>query len=621
MIHKERLRAWVLSLCTQFSDLAKRMVQNKKEGPIHMKRIMSFWLAVLICALMLNVKAALAAEPETVDIQILATSDLHGMFYPWDYTKNIPAAGSMAQLKTVVDSLRTENTLVLDAGDVIEGNQSEIFLNDDNNVLVECMNFIGYDAITTGNHEYNHGIATLKKIIAQHKAEVLTGNVWDSENRNIGKPYVIFERGGVRIAVIGMVTPNIVFWDAKNLEDCTVTDPVEETRRAIDELQGQADILIGLMHMGVDNEYELPHSGVADLANVCPELDLIIAAHDHQAIEKQEINGIPVVENENQAETLCEIHLTVKKTDEGCEVTDTSTRIIQISEYEPNAEMKALLMPYHERVLEYMNTVIGRLEGGDLTLPNDIQGIPQTQIEDSALIDLINTVQLYYSGAKVSSCPLTSPDSVIKEGELRRYDISKIYSYNNYLYTLKMSGAQLKAYMEWSANYYQQYRDGDLTIAFNPEIRSYLYDMFDGVNYEIDVSNPEGERIVNLTWPDGTPVTDEDEFLIAVSNYRSNTFLLNPGEIYEAGETPRLMEADIGHADISSLIMKYITEVCGGMVRSECNQNWRIIGNDWDSELHQEAVEQINSGRLKIEDSVDDRIQNVRPITVSDLNQ
>ena len=164
--------------------------------------------------------AASAASfwPFTMDLQILATSDTHGKFDPWDYAANkADASGSVAQQATAIKQLRTADTLVIDAGDTIQGNSSQLFLEDDVHPMVAAMNAIGYDVWVTGNHEYNYGMDTLKKIIAEQNAKVLTGNVYAPDGTPLADGYTIVRKKDLKIGLIGMVTPNITRWDAVNL--------------------------------------------------------------------------------------------------------------------------------------------------------------------------------------------------------------------------------------------------------------------------------------------------------------------------------------------------------------------------------------------------------------------
>lgn len=565
-----------------------------------------------------------ASKKETMDLQILATSDLHGKFDPWDYALNEESkSGSMAQVASAVKELRTDHTILVDAGDTFQDNSADLFFDEEIHPMSLAMNEIGYDVWVTGNHEYNFGKDVLKKVISQQKAKVLTGNVKDPEGKPLADGYTIIEKDGVKIGIIGMVTPNITRWDSANLEGWTVTDPVEETRTIIDEIKDQTDVLIAVMHMGMNNEYEVKNSGAEDLANACPELDLIVASHEHRLIEGEEVNGVLVVMNKNSAATMAKVDLTLEKQEDGSwEVTERTSESLDMSAYEPDKELMEKLAPYDARAKEDAAVVIGKLEGGNLAPENEIAEIPTAQIQDTALIDLINEVQMYYTGADVSAAALFNMKANLKEGEIRKCDTALVYKYANTLYKLEMTGAQLKKYMEWTASYYNTWKPGDLTISFNPEIRAYQYDMFAGVNYDINVANEPGSRIENLTWPDGTPVKDEDVFTIAVNNYRASSQLLSPGEVFDEGEElPKLLEIDVRGdvGGVRELIGLYINEVKGGVITPVVDNNWKIVGNDWDASRHEEAVKLLKEGKLTIPSSEDGRTPNVAAITEADL--
>lgn len=563
---------------------------------------------------------------EAVQIRILATSDMHGKFVPYDYALNEESmSGSVAQVATAVKELRNENTLVVDVGDVIQDNSANLFIEDEIHPMILAMNRVGYDVCVTGNHEYNYGMDTLKRILSQNHAKILTGNVLDQEGKAIADPYTVIEKGGVKIGLIGMVTPNITKWDSVNLQGCTVTNPVDETKKAIDELEGKVDLLIAVEHMGEDNEYDVPDSGVTDLAEKCPELDVILAAHEHKLVEGRLINNVLVVENKNSAQTMAQIDITLEKDENGnYQVTDRDSKSIEISGYEPEAELMAELEPYDKRAKEVANTVIGRLEGGDLAPENEIPGIPQAAIEDTAMLDLINQVQMYYTDADVSAAALFNEDSNLRAGDIKKSDVSLIYKYTNTLYKLRMTGKQLRTYMEWSAEYYNTYMDGDLTVSFNPDIRMFNYDMFAGVNYEINVSKEPGSRIENLTKKDGTPVLDDDVFIVAVNNYRAGTQLLNYGTVYQEGEVlPELLEMDVkgNIGGVRELIADYIVNVKNGVLVPEVDHNWKITGNTWNEEDHNKAVELVKEGKISIPMSDDQRTPNVKSVTVEDLKK
>ena len=570
--------------------------------------------------------AASAASfwPFTMDLQILATSDTHGKFDPWDYAANKEdTSGSVAQQAAAIKQLRTPDTLVIDAGDTIQGNSSQLFLEDDIHPMMAAMNAIGYDIWVPGNHEYNYGMDVLQKVMAQQKAQVLTGNVYAPDGTPLANSYTILKKRDVRIGLIGMVTPNITRWDAVNLTGWTVTNPVDECRKVIDQIKDQVDVLIGVMHMDTENEYGVYGSGVTDLANACPEFDVIIAAHGHKEIPGEEINGVLVIENKNAGATMSDIHLQLhRKLDGGWKVASRSSESIQIKDYQADPELVALLAPYDERAKADAVIPIGELVGGNMAPDNEIENIPSPMVQDTALLDFINEVQLYYTGAQVSATAMTSMTGQMREGTIRKCDLTSIYTYENTLYKLQMNGAQLRDYMEWSAAFYKTWQPGDLTIAFDPDTRYYLYDAFAGVNYEIDISQEPGNRIRNLTWPDGTPVADTDSFAIAVNNYRATTQLLIAADIFAPGEAmPQLLEMDVRGdlGGIRELLGESIQTVKSGVIQPHVDNNWKLVGNNWDPAKHQQAVEMLRAGTLTLPGNEDARTLPSTVITEASL--
>ena len=515
-------------------------------------------------------------------MRIIATGDLHGKFAPWNYLLNASSpSGSMAQLATAISEYRTKDALLVDAGDTFQDNLADLFIGDaDVHPMVRALNALKYDVWVTGNHDYDYGLGTLKKIIRDLKCKTLTGNVYDADGEPIADGSAILERNGVRVALIGMVTPNIARWDASKLAGCAVTDPLEETRRIIDALQGRYDVLVGVFHMGLENEYGMPDSGVTDILNGCPEFDVMVSSHQHQLIPNAEINGALVVQNRPHAQTMVVIDLTLERDGTSWKVVDKTSQSVNIAGYEADPDLLELLKDYDLRARREANQAIGRLEGGALAPESESGGIPAKMLQDTALIDLINAVQLYYSGAKVAAAPLTEADANLYPGEIRRSDIQQIYRFSNTLYKLRMTGAQLKKYMEWSASYFKTFRPGDTAISISGSISAYDYFMFAGVCYEVDLTREPGSRIRHLTWPDGTPVGDDATFDLAVNNYCANSQLLVPGVIYDdADGLPALVEMDV-HSEIGSihdLITNYIVSVKNGRLLPECDNNWRLI--------------------------------------------
>lgn len=562
--------------------------------------------------------------PLQMDLQILATSDTHGRFLPWDYAANkADASGSVAQQAAAIAQRRTPSTIVVDAGDTIQGNSAELFLQDEMHPMSAGMNAIGYDVWVTGNHEFNFGMDTLKRVIAQQKAKVLVGNVYAPDGTPLADGYTILNKQGVKVGVIGMVTPNITRWDSKNLEGWTVTNPVDECRKLTKQLRGQVDVLLGVMHMDPESEYGVYGSGARDLAEACPEFDVIVAAHGHRSVPGEMINGVLVVENSGNASTLSEIHLQLKrKWDGGWSIDQRTSEIVSMKDLPADAALSQQLAGYDARAKADAETLIGELRGGNMAPENDVVNIPQPMVQDTALLDFINEVQMYYTGAKVAATSLTSMTSQMKEGPIRKCDTASIYTYQNTLYKLEMNGAQLRSFMEWSAGFFKTWVPGDLTVAFDPSTRYYLYDAFEGVNYEIDVSQEPGGRIRNLTWPDGSPVRDEEVFTVAVNNYRATTQLLIAADIFAPGEPlPKLLEIDVRGdlGGIRELLGEYIRTVKGGVIQPKVNNNWKLVGTNWDEAKRAQALKLLAEGKMPLPGSSTSRTLPGAAVTEADL--
>jgi len=558
--------------------------------------------------------------PDKVDITILMTSDTHGKFYNWSYISDTEeSSGSFLQIASAVKEFRNDNTLLFDAGDSIQDNSADLFLNDDVHPMVQAMNYLHYDAWTTGNHDYDYGPDVIESVIADNKAQLLLNNVRDENGVLLGKPYKIFEVDGVKIGVIGMVTPVIAIQE-KEIAEYTVTDPVVETRKIIDEIKDEVDVLVALTHMDVDGDMEIENSSVTDLAEACPEFDIILASHGHDEIEGEYINGVLVVENDSHAETLAKIDIFLEKGENGYTVSNRESMLIDIAQYSNDEELAKMLSDEDERAKENARRPIGEFIGEKITPDDEVTGIPNLMLEDSPWVEFVQSVMKHYSGADICVVQVPNPYVRVDEGKILSSDIKKIYKYTNYLSLVQITGKQLKTYIEWTSRYYNQYTDGDLLVSFNPEMRAYKYSFFEGVKFEIDLSKPEGERVVNLRLMDDTAVKDDDVFTLTTSDYFVDNFISAPGIIFEDGDLPIELSENIGSEEdtISNLIIDYIQNVKGGVVTLSKNDNWKIIGTDWDESLHEKAVSELNDKTISI--PVDeDGYTNYKSIRVEDL--
>ena len=335
------------------------------------------------------------------------------------------------------------------------------------------------------------------------------------------------------------------------------------------------------------------------------------------------INGVLVVENKNAGATVSDIHVYLERGLNGkWKVKDRTSENLTIKDYAPDPELTALLAEYDQRAKDDAMTPIGQLVGGDLAPENEIDCLPQAMVQDTALLDFINEVQMYYTDAQVAATALTSMTSQMREGTIRKCDMASIYTYQNTLYKLQMNGWQLRQFMEWSAAFFKTWEPGDVTIAFDSSVRYYLYDAFAGVKYDLDISKQPGNRIQNLTWMDGRPVEDDDSFVVAVNNYRATTQLLAYADIFKEGdELPKLLEIDVRGdvGGIRELLGEYIRTVKGGTIEPHVDNNWKLVGNNWNAADHEKAVKLLREGKLALSENADSRTLPGKAITTADI--
>lgn len=556
---------------------------------------------------------------EEKTIQILSTTDSHGKFMNYDYAIDSPAAGGFNQVAAAVKKAKMENpnTLVIDNGDTIQGNYNSMFLTDEflannTNPMVKALTTIGYDVANLGNHEFNFGLNTLNKVIEQYEkgnTTVLCGNLY-KDGKRVYKPYTIKEVDGVKVAIIGVVAPNIINWDKDKLIGYDTTSPAEEVKKIISEIKAkdEADIYVVSAHMGEKSESGNGDSAT-DIANMNPEVALIIAGHSHARIEEQLINGVLVTQPKNAGEDVSKAELKVKKDKDGkYEVVSKSSSVITFKkDSETDPELDRVLAPYDEMAKNDGKKKIGTLEGSDLAEPNEVAPIPQSFVSDQGVTDLINEVQLYYSDKQLQSIgidtskinhvtgsAMLSDKANLYKGDITKSDLSNIYKYDNKLYTVKTNGKQLKKYLEWTAGLFETFENGDLTVSLNPNFRTYLYDSIAGVNYNINISKEAGNRIENLTFKDGRKVSDTDEFYLTVNDYRLNSCL---NKVFDADEVELVYEStNDSLSDIRDMIADYISNVKNGVITRNVDNNWSLTGVRYENEtLRNEVVKLINN--------------------------
>ncbi|MEY9811502.1 bifunctional metallophosphatase/5'-nucleotidase [Streptomyces albogriseolus] len=500
-------------------------------------------------------------------LTVMGTTDLHGHVFNWDYYKDAeyqdPAgnAQGLARVSTLVNRIRQErgreNTLLLDAGDTIQGTPLTYYYAKVDPITAEggpvhpmaqAMNAIGYDAVALGNHEFNYGIETLRKFEEQCDFPLLGANALDAKTlKPAFPPYFIktFRVKGappVKVAVLGLTNPGIAIWDKAYVQGKLTFPGLEEQAAAwVPKLRSMgADVVVVSAHSGTSgtSSYgdQLPHveNAAANVARQVPGIDAILVGHAHAEIAElrvtNEKTGREVVLSEPlcyaERLTLFDVELTFERGRWRVESVRASLRDAATVEDDPR--ITRLLGDEHAQVVAYVNQVVGTATETLTTV--------EARYKDAPIIDLISKVQEdvvreALAGTEYASLPVLSQaspfsrTSEIPAGEVTIRDLSSLYVYDNTLVAKLLTGAQVRAYLEYSAAYFVQTAAGapvDVDRLTNANGRpDYNYDYVSGLRYDIDIAQPAGSRIRNLTFY-GAPVDDAQRFVFAVNNYRAN---------------------------------------------------------------------------------------------------
>lgn len=562
-------------------------------------------LLPLAALLTLTAKTMTAQDtPLTISLRIIETTDVHGNFFPYNFITRTPWSGSMARAAQFIDSVRTEagkdNVVLLDNGDILQGQPTVYYYNFIDTVTPHIASRIydtlEYDAVTIGNHDVETGHAVYDRWARQTSVPVLGANVIDTATGEpYLKPYAIVERNGVRIAVLGLLTPAIPAWLPEPIWSGLRFDDMEETARKwipIIKEKENPHLIVGLFHSGHDASRRTGQwieNASCEVARNVPGFDAVFMGHDHQQYNRvlagpNPGDSVVVLNPANNANSIAELDVTLTLTpDNSVMEKKLSGHIHDISNITPSESFLTEFAAEREAVNTFVDRIIGEAKG-EFSSRDAYFG-------PSAFIDLIHRLQLEITGADISFAAPLSADALIAEGPVRVSDMFNLYKYENLLYTMELTGEEIRNYLE------EAYR---VRLADNPVSQGHLmrfesdkptprnnrlknpaynFDSAAGINYTVDITRPIGERVTITSMADRSEFKPHGLYKVAVNSYRGNGGgdLMTKGAGLEREEIKKriITSTDL---DLRYYMMKEVEQ--SGVIVPEVIGNWKIVPED-----------------------------------------
>lgn len=547
--------------------------------------------------------SAMTTNAQTLDLHIVETSDVHGSFFPYDLIDRKPKAGSMARVSSYIKNLRKQygkNLILLDNGDILQGQPVSYYSNfidtTDMNIAAQVINYMGYDAETIGNHDVEPGHKVYDKWIGEVKCPVLGANVIDTKTgRPYLKPYVIINRNGCKIAVFGMLTPAIPNWLSRDIWPGLRFDEMVSTAKywmKVMKEDEKADVIIGLFHSGkqggiTTSDYEEDAS--ERVAREVPGFDIVFFGHDHTRHQDKVINvegdTVLCLDPANNAITVAEANVSLIRKGGRWNVSKVDGHLQDITQEPIDEEYLQHFKSYIDKVDAFVNEKIGEFKHTIST--------SDSYFGNSAFNDLILNLQLQITGADVAFNAPLSFNATINAGPVYMSDMFKLYKYENMLYVMRLTGDEIRRHLEMSYDlwmntmktpedhlllldtrtYGDAQRMGFKNFSFN-------FDSAAGIDYTVDVTKPNGQKVKILKMSNGMPFDPNKWYKVAINSYRGN----GGGELLTkgAGIPKDSLESRIiwrSDRDQRYYLMQEIRRQ--KVLDPQPNHNWRIIPESW----------------------------------------
>lgn len=522
---------------------------------------------------------------KAIKLTVLETSDIHGSIYPINYGTNEKCDVGLAKLSTLISKERLINpyTMLIDNGDLLQGTPITYHYaridSKNMNPVIKVLNYLNYDAAVIGNHEFNYGREILERAMKDSSFPWLSANTIFKENKQpySENSYIIKKfTNGLKVGIIGLTTKYIPNWENPiYIEGLQFEDPIEHAKRLVRHLKEEekVDVVVVSYHGGIERDIDTGEAqenltGENQGYELCmqvPGIDVLLTGHQHRLISDKFINGVLIIQPGANGRYLGKIELLLERIKEKWQVVSKSSKLLSVKNVETDNKLLELVTIDEEKTQKWLDMPIGKIKG-DMLVRNPME----IRIKDNALIEFINKVQMYYSGASISNTALFDNHSPGLPSEVTMRDIVSNYIYPNTLRVVRIKGKDIKAALERSASYFETFNGEEINVNpefFNNKIQHYNYDMWEGIDYILNISKQIGERVAKLDYK-GHPVEMEEEYDVVMNNYRAGG-----GGEYEMFQNKPVVK-DMT-TDVSELIANYIME--RGLIEAEVNNNWIVI--------------------------------------------
>ena len=559
-------------------------------------------MKLLICLMTLlglgSLSAVHASQDGEVTLKLIETSDVHGCYFPYDFIRNKPMKGSLARVSSYVKEQREkyENVILMDNGDILQGQPVAYYYNYmdtiSEHVCAAMLNYMKYDVGTMGNHDVETGHAVYDRWVRQCNFPVLGANIVDNKT---GKPYLppyqVIEKEGVKIAILGIITPAIPSWLPEQLWSGLHFEDMEDCARKwvkIIREKENPDVLVGLFHAGpegnkLDNVVE---NGSGNVAKSVPGFDVVFMGHDHTRRYEKVVNvegdSVLLIDPANMSKVVSEVTFTIKKQDGKVVSKQVEGKLVNMDGYAPDADFLNIFSGAYETTMDFVSRNIGRIEH---TISSK-----EAFFGPSAFVDLIHQLQLDITGADISFCAPLSAYAEIKKGDICVSDMFNLYKYENLLYTMKLTGKEIKDFLEMSYALWtnQMQSPDDHLMLLNEEDNgfgrfknpSFNFDSAAGIIYTVDVTKPQGAKIRIERMANGEPFDLNKTYRVAVNSYRGNGGgdLLTKGAGIPKTELAKRVVYSTDK-DLRYYLMKRIEEV--KVLDPKPLNQWKFIPEEW----------------------------------------